>query len=970
MSGRKVLEEYSKLKEDAIKQFWIEKKIYSKVKKADSKKKKNFYFMDGPPYATGYIHMGTALNKILKDVAIRSKRMQGYNVFDRAGYDTHGVPIESKVEQKLGFQTKQDIENFGVKNFVEECRQFATQFIEVQNQEFFDLGAWLDYKNPYLTLSNEYINALWWTFKKADEKKLLYLGKYPVHVCARCETAVSFNEIEYTKQSDTSVYLKFKVKDSENKFLIVWTTTPWTLPGNTGVMVHPNFDYVEAKLANGETWIVAKERLQGLMNVIEAGYTIEKELKGKELEGMQYENPLAQYLAIPKEQLQGAYRVILSERYVNLEDGTGLVHTAPGHGKEDFDAGSKAGLPILSPTEMNGLMTKEAGKYAGKKARIVDAEIISDLEQAGALVYKHIYSHDYPVCWRCKQPLLMMSVPQWFIKVSAIQKKLLDENETVNWVPEWMKARMKNWIESLSDWPVSRARYWGTPLPIWVCKKCNEKKVIGSIEELEKLSGKKIKEVHKPEIDEITLQCKCGAKMNRTPEVLDVWFDAGASSWAALGYPKSDKLFKQFWPADLNIEGTDQVRGWWNAQLIQSTICFNEKPFKAIAVHGMVLDIEKKKMSKSTGNITAPKEIMQKYNRDYLRYYLLLNSRGTDIVFDEEAFKDIHRFFNNFWNSVNYANTYLKIDLQKAQKPNAKSLQVEDKWLISKTNSLSQTAIEAYDNYEFFKAINAIEFFVMEELSRTYIKLIRNRIGTKTEKAVSQTLSFAIDSLLKLLAPAAPHIAEYFYQHLKTKKMQESIHLLQLPAPNKKMIDAELEKEMEKAKALNQAILSLREQQKMKLRWPLKEIVLVTKTGKEFKKVIQIIKTTANVKKASETKATPTSERGCILASLSKAAEKEFEGTTILLDVSADAALKDEWEFQELRRRVQEKRKTAKLQSAQRVVLLIDCSDKKFLDKFKKQMESETNTKIQQAKGNMEKLLEREFYIELKVAKK
>ncbi len=956
----KVLEEYNKQKEDAVKQFWIEKKIYQKAKKAGAKNKRTFYFMDGPPYATGYIHMGTALNKILKDVSIRSKRMQACDVFDRAGYDTHGVPIESKVEQKLGFRTKQDIENFGVKNFVEECRKFATQFIGIQNQEFFDLGAWLDYDDPYLTLSDDYINATWWTFKKADEKGLLYLGKYPVHVCAHCETAVSFNEIEYTKQTDTSVYVKFKVKGTNNKYLIIWTTTPWTLPGNTGVMVHPEFDYAEARLSNGEIWIVAKDRLQQLMTVLEAAFTIEREFKGKELEGMQYENPLSPNLSIPKEELQNGYRVILSERYVNLEDGTGLVHTAPGHGKEDFDAGSKAKLPIISPIGMNGLLTKEAGKYAEKKARVVDEEIMNDLQESGALVYKHAYSHDYPICWRCKQPLLMMSVPQWFIKVSAIQPRLLELNETVNWVPDWMKARMKNWIDSLSDWPVSRARYWGTALPIWVCEKCSARKVIGSAAELEKLSGQKVKELHKPEIDEITLPCDCGETMKRTPEVLDVWFDAGASSWAALQYPATEKLFKKFWPADLNIEATEQVRGWWNAQLIQSVICFDEKPFKAIAVHGMVLDMGKKKMSKSQGNIVSPKDIIAKYNRDYLRYYLIQNSRGSDLAFDESAFKDIHKFFNTLWNSINYANMYLQLDLQKAQKPKTAKLQVEDAWLLSKTNSLTEAVLKAYNDYEFFKALAAIEYFVMEELSRTYIKLIRSRIGTKTEKNVASTLSIAIDSLLKLLAPITPHITEYFFQHLRSARMPESIHLMQLPAPNKKRIDAELEKEMEKAKALSQAILALREEQKKKLRWTLKELVLVTKTGKEFKKVLPIIKTTANVKKASEATRKPKA---------TGFAEKEFDGTTICLNVEADAALKNEWEFQELRRRVQEKRKEAKLRPEQKAILLIDCNDAKFLRKFKKQIESETNTRIQQAKGKMEKLLDREFYIELKVAK-
>src|SRR3989344_1701991 len=414
---KKLVEPFNLKKEEEIKEFWKKYKIAHKVRQQSAGQKKKYYFMDGPPYATGHIHLGTALNKISKDVAMRYKRMKGFHVFDRPGYDTHGVPIENKVEQQHGFKNKKDIEAYGVKKFVEECRTYATQFIDVMNSEFNDLGVWMDWQNPYLTLSDEYIEAIWWTFKKADEKELLYLGSYPVHVCPRCATAFAYNEIEYGKQKDNSVFVKFRVKGSTNKFLIIWTTTPWTLPGNTGVMVHPKFEYAEVQLSNGEIWILAKELVQGLMDAIEAGFSIKRVFSGRELEGMQYENPLAKHLKLPK--LENAYRVIMSERYVNLDAGTGLVHTAPGHGKEDFEAGSKAGLPSLSPVKLDGLMTEEAGKYAGKRARVVDKEIIEDLREDGALIYQHPYTHDYPLCWRCKTPLLMISVPQWLFKISS-----------------------------------------------------------------------------------------------------------------------------------------------------------------------------------------------------------------------------------------------------------------------------------------------------------------------------------------------------------------------------------------------------------------------------------------------------------------------------------------------------------------------------------------------------------------------
>ncbi|MBN1940743.1 MAG: isoleucine--tRNA ligase [Candidatus Diapherotrites archaeon] len=950
-----MLEPFSREKEEEIKKFWDARKIMAKARKKNAKAKKTFYFMDGPPYATGHIHMGTALNKILKDISMRSKRMQGYDVFDKPGYDTHGMPIEYKVEQKFGFKTKQDIEAFGVENFVKECRKFATEFIGVMNSEFADLGVWMDWDNPYKTLENDYIESIWWTFKKADEKGYLYKGLYPIHVCPHCATAVAFNEIEYTKQSDTAIYVKFGVKGSENKYLVIWTTTPWTLPGNTGIMVHPNFDYVEAEVG-GEIWIVAKEKLQELMDTIEAGYVLKREFKGKEIENMEYENPLQHHLKLPE--TKNGYRVILSERYVNLDAGTGLVHTNPGCGKEDFDAGRRAGLPILSLVNLDGSMKQECGKYSEKIARVVDAEILEDLKNGNALVYQHPYTHDYPICWRCKSPLIMISVDQWFLSVKEIQKKAIELNRDVDWVPNWMKDRMRDWLQNIYDWPVTRARYWGAPCPIWLCE-CGKKLVVGSKAELEKAAGKKLGnlELHKPHIDgQVHVKCsKCGKEMKRVPDILDVWFDAGTSSWAALGYPKSKKLFDRYWPADLNIEATEQVRGWWNAELLCSIISFGKKPFNAIAVHGMILDLGKKKMSKSHGNNISPKNVVEKYSRDYLRYFLAKKSTGLDMVFDWEAMPEIHRFFNVFLNTYNFAEMYLKIDFSKKTKPTAKELKAEDRWILSRFNSLAKECTQAYNGFEFYKAVNSIENFVMEDLSRSYIKIIRNRIGTQTQKGVEKTLRIVLIGTLELLAPIVPFASEFIYQSLRSKKMPESVHLLQIPVFEKKLEDKALEKEFEKTKELLQAALALREEKKLRLRWPLKELVIVSKSGKEFKKTKSVIATIANIKKVSEAAKIPKGEF----------ASKKMGKLKLFLNTKADAGLREEWELQELRRKIQELRKRAKLKPGRKAVLLLDSSDKKFLKKYSKAIQKETNTKIKQGKGAMEKLLDREFYIEL-----
>ncbi len=942
----KVLENYSLKKEEEIRKYWKKNRVPEKVRKQSAEQKKYFYFMDGPPYATGHIHMGTALNKILKDTAIRYKRMNSFNVFDRAGYDTHGTPIEFQVEKELKTKSKQDIEKFGVKKFVEKCRKYATEFIDQQNQQFDNLGVWMDWNNPYITLKNEYIESIWWTFKKAEEKKLLYLDKYSVHVCPRCETAVSFNEIEYIKQTDNSVYVKFPLKEKENTFLIIWTTTPWTLPANTGVMAHPDYEYSEIELSTGEHWIIAKELVQKLMDAVEAGFTEKKVWKGKDLEGWRYDNPLTKNLSLPD--MSQGYRIVLSSRYVNLEEGTGLVHTAPGHGKEDFEVGKENNLPSLSPVSLNGQMTEEAGKYKGKKARIVDKEIVSDLKEMNFLVFEHLYTHDYPVCWRCKTPLLMVSVPQWFFKVSSIRKRMLELNSENNWVPSWMHDRMKNWIESLSDWPISRARYWGTPLPIWVCSDCSQRKVFGSLNELKKEADVPEKiDLHKPEIDEIKFNCDCGGIFERVSEVLDVWFDAGVSSWAALNYPQKKDLFEKFWPADLNIEATEQVRGWWNSQLITSTISFDESPYKNIMVHGMVLDLGKKKMSKSKGNAIQPKEVIQKYNRDFLRYYFCSQSKGEDIVFDWNAFREVNKFFSILFNSYNYLNLYLEKNPLIEEK-HLKNLRPEDKWIVSKLNSLIKDSFDSYEKYVYPKLVSNLNWFVSEEFSRTYIKLIRNR----KDKIVSNVMNYVLSNLIKLMAPVLPHLTEYIYlDYSEEKNFPESVHLLAFPEANKKLIDLDLEKEFSLVKEISQAVLSLREKEKLRLRWQLKELVLETK--KDFSNTKDILALMVNVKKVLVSKSKPEGNYSSLELS------KEL---CVHLNIEADSDLKKEWELAELTRLIQSERKKKGFNPNEIVEMKFDCSDKKFLDEFKKEIEENTNTKIILKEDSKKKLLERDFY--------
>ena len=954
-----MLQGYNLQREEEVRKFWKENGIMEKARKKNVNAEKKFYFMDGPPYATGHIHMGTAVNKILKDIAMRYYRLKGYDVFDRPGYDTHGLPIEHKVEQLLGFKSKKDIEEYGIDKFIAECRKFATQFIDVMSKEFENLGVWMDWDNPYLTLTNEYIEAIWYSFKRAEEKGLLYLGKYPVHICPRCETALAYNEIEYTKLEDTAVYVKFPCAELENTYLLIWTTTPWTLPGNTGVMVHPDYEYSFARLSNGEVWIIAKELLPKFAQVLEFGYVEEKVVKGKELEGLRYENPLSKNLNVPKEIIEKGYRIILSKKYVHLEEGTGLVHCAPGHGKEDYDAGTKAGLPLLTPVAVNGILTEEAGKYKGLKARgNADKEIVEDLQKDGFLIYKHAVKHDYPICWRCKTPLLMVAMPQWFFKVTKIRENLLKHNEEVKWVPKWMKERMKNWLEQLGDWPISRNRYWGAPLPIWICEKCNKRKVIGSIKELEENKVGKMPEkldLHKPLIDEIKLKCSCGGEMKRVKEVLDVWFDSGVSSWAALGFPKDDKLMKKFWPADLNIEGADQFRGWWNSQLICSEICFGKKPFEAILVHGLVLALSKKKMglkekmSKSKGNIVTPQEVIENYNRDYLRYFVAANSKGSDLVFDWNYFEKLRKYFVVFFNSLNFMKLYLDIELEnKIDKEILKNAKIEDLWILSEVNSLLKEANFYYREYLFHKVIAKVEEFVMRKLSHIYIKLIRNRVNEE-KKLLQKVCGYISFKLLQTLAPIIPHTTEHIYLQLKKDEMEESIHLCNIADEEKELINEGLNKKMRIAEEIISEVLAKRESKKLKLRWTLKKLYIANNELKEF---AEIFKKMCNVKEV-------------IFEKIEEKEGIEKVAENVWLDVSYDEELQDEWELRELIRRIQALRKKKGYNPLEKITIKVFCEDRKFLEKFKEALEKETNSNIniEKNEGEKFKLIKREFLV-------
>lgn len=894
--------------ESKIAAFWKKNRIYEKAK-ALRRGGKRFYFLDGPPYATGHIHVGTAFNKILKDMYIRFWRMLGFDVWDRPGYDTHGLPIENKVEQQLKFKSKSQIEKFGIDRFNARCRRFATKFIGVMNQEFEDLGVWMDWSYPYLTLDRSYIESAWHTFKIGFEKGLLYRGIYPIHSCPKCETAIAYNEIVYDKVSDPSLYVKFKVRGSRNDFLVIWTTTPWTIPANTGIMVRPEAEYVKI-LIGGENLIVAKDLAGTVTKKLGREGKITASMRGKELVGLKYLHPLADLLPYCKKiDSENGYRVVPGERYVSLEDGTGLVHCAPGHGSEDFEVGKENRLPVISPVLPNGRFDETAGRLAGKSVKEAGELVVAELEKRSALLLQEKLVHDYPFCWRCESKLLILTRPQWFFKVTAFRDRLLEENEKVSWNPEWAKARFRNWLESLGDWPVSRQRYWGIPLPIWVCSKDEgHVKVIGSVDEL----PEKPEDLHRPYVDEISLKCECGGTMKRVPDVLDVWFDSGLASWASIGYPRDRQLFDVMWPADINIEGPDQIRGWWNSQLITSMITFGRAPFKKILFHGFMLDAHGVKMSKSKGNIVTPKDVIKKnFSRDHLRFYLLSGAPWDDFNFD---WKDMEAVFKNFAiieNAFNFVRTYVpKVEKMGELKP-------EDRWILSRLNALVGQVTEHMKNYSGHRAVTEIRDFVIDEFSRVYIKLVRDRVKPGTaDDAARYTLYTVSKTLARMLAPVAPFLAESVHQELLRPlgESLESVHLASWPLVDRASTDFDLEEKMKIALRIVELANAMRNRQKIKLRWPLRTLII---GGDEKVRAATItfsdaIRRLSNVKDVSYGHAKW---------------QLEQEGLKLFLDTELDQELWKEAAVREIIRKLQDLRKDAKMVVSDRIVAYIKGAD-------------------------------------------
>ena len=841
--------------ESKVSKYWKDINILEKTLEK-GQNDPSFVFFEGPPTANGNPGIHHVIARTLKDSVCRYKTMNGYQVKRKAGWDTHGLPVEIQVEKELGLEDKQAIENYGIDKFNEKCRASVFTY-EKQWREMTERMAYeIDLDNPYITLDNNYIETVWWILDKFNKEGYVYEGHKILPYCPRCGTGLASHEVAqgYKERKDNTVIAKFKRVDKDEYFL-AWTTTPWTLPSNVALTVGPEVDYIKAKL-NDEVYYIAK----ALANkVLGEGYEVIEEMKGKDLENIKYEQ-LMPFV----ETSENAFFVTLGD-YVTTEDGTGIVHTAPAFGEDDYNLGRKYNLPVLQPVDESGkfIATPWEGKFVMEDG--VDVEIIKWLHSENKLFSKEKVAHNYPHCWRCQTPLLYYAKPSWYIEMTKLKDQLIANNKTVEWYPKFVgEGRFGNWLENLNDWAISRSRYWGTPLNIWKCE-CGNKTSVGSRKELAEKAIEKVDpetvELHRPYVDDIHLKCDCcGKSMTRVTEVIDCWFDSGSMPFAQHHYPFENKeKFEELFPADYICEGIDQTRGWFYSLLAISTFVMGKAPYKKVLVNDLVLDKEGKKMSKSRGNTVNPFELFDKYGADALRWYLLyVSPPWTPTRFDVDGLKEVQsKFLGTIKNVYNFFTLYANTD-----NVNPKDFFVDynsrpelDRWILSKFNNLKKEVEENLEIFELNKTVRTIQDFINEDLSNWYIRRSRRRFWatelTEDKKSVYNTTYEILTELCKLIAPFAPYISEEIYRNLTE---EVSVHLSTYPKANLELIDTELEEKMDLVKNLVALGRASRETAKIKVRQPIQKVLVDGRFEDVIGDMIELIKEELNVKEVLFTK--------------------------------------------------------------------------------------------------------------------
>ena len=853
-------------REKEIEKFWKENRIFEKS--VDSRKQcPNYTFYDGPPTANGKPHIGHVLTRVIKDMIPRYRTMKGYDVDRKAGWDTHGLPVELEVEKQLGLDGKEQIEEYGLDPFIKKCKESVWKYKGMWEDFSATVGFWADMDNPYVTYHNDFIESEWWALKQIWDKGLLYKGFKIVPYCPRCGTPLSSHEVAqgYKAVKERSAVVRFKVK-GEDAYFLAWTTTPWTLPSNVALCVNPDVDYAKVKANDGYTYYMAKALLDTVLGKLKTddkpAYEIIGTYKGKELEYKEYE-PLYECTGIAAEKQKKKAFFVMVDNYVTTSDGTGIVHCAPAFGEDDARVGRKYDLPFVQFVDGKGDMTPET-PYAGVFVKKADPMVLSDLDKEGKLFDAPNFEHDYPHCWRCSTPLIYYARDSWFIKMTAVKDNLIRNNNTVRWIPENIgKGRFGDWLENIQDWGISRNRYWGTPLNIWQCS-CGHFHSIGSIEELKSMSDNCPDdiELHRPYIDAVTIKCpECGGEMKRVPEVIDCWFDSGSMPFAQWHYPFENKdKFESHFPADFISEGVDQTRGWFYSLMAVSTLIFDKAPYKSVLVLGHVLDKDGQKMSKSKGNAVDPFEALETYGADAIRWYFYSNSAPwLPNRFYKEAVVDGQRkFMGTLWNTYAFYVLYANIDNFDPTKYTLdySTLSVMDKWLLSKLNSTVKEVDSDLNDFRIPEATRALETLV-DDMSNWYVRCSRERFWVKdmpTDKVNAyMTLYTALVTTAKLCAPLIPFMSEDIYRNLVLsvdKSAKESVHLCDYPVCDDKLVDKTLEERMDEVLDIVVLGRACRNLSSIKNRQPLDNMyVKAEKSLPEF--FCDIIKGELNVKNVS-----------------------------------------------------------------------------------------------------------------------
>ncbi|WP_227133865.1 isoleucine--tRNA ligase [Halorubellus salinus] len=841
--------------EDRVFEHWDAVDAYEQTRR-HREGEETFFFVDGPPYTSGAAHMGTTWNKTLKDAFIRYYRMQGFDVTDRPGYDMHGLPIETKVEEQLGFENKKDIEEFGVENFIEECKAFADDQLEGLQEDFQSFGVWMDWENPYKTVNPEYMEAAWFGFEKAHERGLVEQGQRSINQCPRCETAIANNEVERHDVHKPAIYVKFPLVGEEGN-LVIWTTTPWTIPANTFVAVDPDGEYAKVRAETGDgdgdvLWVSASQ----VEAVLKAGryedYEVLEERDADEMVGMEYEHPLGE--EVPDHpQGEGAGEVYTAE-YADAGDKSGMVHSAPGHGEEDFERGRELDLEIFCPVGSDGTYGEAGGKYAGQFVRDANADVIADLDAKGALLAhdEHYLVEGEGKCWRCDTDIVRLVTDQWFITVSDIKEELLANIEDSEWYPaDARDNRFKDFVEGSPDWNVSRQRYWGIPIPIWTCddEDCDHLNVVDTRETLADRVHQDVDpdavDLHKPTVDDLTMDCAgCGSEATRVPDVFDVWLDSSVASWGTLDYPEDDSQFDELWPADLIMEAHDQTRGWFWSQLGMGTAAFGEIPYEEVLMHGWALMPDGRTMSKSKGILVDPQEVIDDYGVDPMRAFLLSqNPQGSDMKFSWDGMDNVSRDLNILWNVFRFPLPYMEMD--DFQPGDEDLIQLDtrlvDEWVLARLQSVKAEMTEHWEARRPDKALNALLSFVTDDVSRFYVQAIRERVWEEEESesklAAYATVYEVMHEVVALLAPYAPFIADEMYGTLTGDSGFDTVHMRDWPEVEETWVDAELEADVEVLRAMEEAGANARQQADRKLRWPVTRVVVAPNDERTYEAV-------------------------------------------------------------------------------------------------------------------------------------